>query len=166
MCYSIGKEFLLQGLTWNIKMILFKFPETLKKETRVRDILVKNPDPKYTLTDHLWNYLQNYAKKHKEKGNGFGFGLVDLDSVTRTLSARYHKDGSEILIPQSNGKNPRRLTPEECRALMGYPDNFKIRGLGVSDTQLYRQFGNSVVVPVVLAIAKKMIVYIDKNITV
>ena len=98
--------------------------------------------------------MQNYAKKHKEKGNGFGFGLVGLDSVTRTLSARYHKDGSEILIPQSNGKNPRRLTPEECSALMGYPDNFKIRGIGVSDTQLYRQFGNSVVVPVVLAIAK------------
>ena len=110
--------------------------------------------------------MQNFAKKHKEKGNRFGFGLVDLDSVTRTLSARYHKDGSEILIPQSNGKNPRRLTPEECSALMGYPDNFKIRGIGVSDTQLYRQFGNSVVVPVVLAIAKKMIVYIDKNISV
>jgi len=146
--------------------IIFEFPETPKKETRVRDILVKNSDPKYTLTDHLWNYLQNYAKKHKEKGNGFGFGLVDLDSVTRTLSARYHKDGSEILIPQSNGKNPRRLTPEECRALMGYPDNFKIRDIGVSDTQLYRQFGNSVVVPVVLAIAKKMIVSIDKNSTV
>lgn len=146
--------------------IIFKFPETPKKETRVRDILIKNPNPKYTLTDHLWKYRQNYAKKHKEKGNGFGFGLVNLDNIARTLSARYHKDGSEILIPQDNGKNPRRLTPEECKALMGYPDNFKIRGIGVSDTQLYRQFGNSVVVPVVSSVAKKMIEYIDKNITV
>lgn len=144
--------------------IVFKFPEPPKQELKIRDILEKKPDPRYTLTDHLWNYLQNYAKKHKEKGNGFGFGLVDLDSITRTLSARYHKDGSEILIPQGKGNNPRRLTPEECRALMGYPGNFKIRDTGVSDTQLYRQFGNSVVVPMVSVVAKKMIVFIDKNI--
>lgn len=144
--------------------IVFNFPKAPEKENRVRDILEKRPDPKYTLTDNLWTYLQNYAKKHQEKGNGFGFGLVDLDKVTRTLSARYHKDGSEILIPQGKGKNPRRLTPEECRALMGYPDNFKIRETGVSDTQLYRQFGNSVAVPVVSAVADAMIKFINKNI--
>lgn len=144
--------------------INFKFPEPPQTENRIKDILTKNPDPKYTLTNHLWAYLQNYAKKHREKGNGFGFGLVDLNGVTRTLSARYHKDGSEILIPQGKGKNPRRLSPEECRALMGYPDNFKIKDIGVSDTQLYRQFGNSVAVPVVSAVAKKMIAFIDQNI--
>lgn len=144
--------------------IVFKFPEPPKKEQKVADILESNPDPKYTLTDNLWRYLQNYAKKHQEKGNGFGFGLIDKEKVTRTLSARYHKDGSEILIPQGKGKNPRRLSPEECRALMGYPENFIIRGTGVSETQLYRQFGNSVAVPVVSAIAKQMMSFIDDNI--
>lgn len=144
--------------------IVFKFPETPKKEQRIADILEKNVDPKYTLTNHLWTYLQNYARKHREAGNGFGFGLVDKNGVSRTLSARYHKDGSEILIPQGKGKNPRRLSPEECRALMGYPENFIIRGTGVSDTQLYRQFGNSVAVPVVTAIAKAMISFMDENI--
>jgi DNA (cytosine-5)-methyltransferase 1 len=113
-------------------------------------ILVPNPESKYTLTDHLWNYLQNYAAKHQAAGNGFGFGLVTEKDTTRTLSARYHKDGSEILIAQ-RGKNPRRLTPRECARLMGYPDNYK---LVVSDTQAYRQFGNSVVVPVVERIAE------------
>jgi DNA (cytosine-5)-methyltransferase 1 len=144
--------------------IVFKFPEPPKKEQRIGDILDKNTDPKYTLTDHLWTYLQNYARKHREAGNGFGFGLVDKNKVSRTLSARYHKDGSEILIPQGKGKNPRRLTPEECRALMGYPENFIIRGTGVSDTQLYRQFGNSVAVPVVAAIAKQMVSFMEANI--
>jgi DNA (cytosine-5)-methyltransferase 1 len=105
---------------------------------------------KYTLTDHLWEYLQNYAKKHKEKGNGFGFGLVNFDGYARTLSARYYKDGSEILIPQQ-GKNPRRLTPRECARLQGFPDSFKIP---VSDTQAYKQFGNSVAVPVIEYLAK------------
>jgi DNA (cytosine-5)-methyltransferase 1 len=112
--------------------------------------------PKYTLTDHLWEYLQQYAAKHKAKGNGFGFGLVGPHDVSRTLSARYHKDGSEILIQQP-GKNPRRLTPRECARLMGFDApctaNFKIP---VSDTQAYRQFGNSVVVPVIRAIAQHM----------
>lgn len=145
--------------------IVFNFPEPPKKEQRIADILEKNPDPKYTLSDHLWTYLQNYARKHQEAGNGFGFGLVDKNKTSRTLSARYHKDGSEILIPQGKGKNPRRLSPEECRALMGYPDNYIIRGTGVSDTQLYRQFGNSVVVPVVAAIAKQMISFMEKNMT-
>lgn len=105
---------------------------------------------KYTLSDHLWNYLQAYAAKHAAKGNGFGCSVFGPDGVARTLSARYHKDGSEILI-QQNRKNPRRLTPRECARLMGFPDSFKIP---VSDTQAYRQFGNSVVVPVVREIAK------------
>jgi len=105
---------------------------------------------KYTLSDKLWLYLQNYAKKHREKGNGFGFGLVYKDSVARTLSARYHKDGSEILVYQGEGVNPRRLTPRECARLMGFPDKFQIP---VSDTRAYRQFGNSVAVPVFSVVA-------------
>ena len=109
--------------------------------------------PKYTLTPKLWQYLQDYAEKHKKAGNGFGFGLVGPDNIARTLSARYHKDGSEILVSQGNGKRPRRLTPRECARLMGYPESFQIP---VSDTQAYRQFGNSVVVPVVSAIARHM----------
>lgn len=108
------------------------------------------PD-KYTLTDNLWNYLQRYAEKHKEKGNGFGFGLVNHDSIARTLSARYYKDGSEILIDQGPGKNPRRLTPRECARLMGFDDSFIIP---VSDTRAYKQFGNSVVAPVFSSIAQ------------
>lgn len=106
--------------------------------------------PKYTLTDHLWDYLQRYAEKHRAAGNGFGFGLVGPDDVARTLSARYYKDGSEILIRQKRGQNPRRLTPRECARLMGFPDTFQIP---VSDTQAYKQFGNSVAVPVVSAVA-------------
>lgn len=109
---------------------------------------------KYQLSDHLWEYLQDYAAKHKAQGNGFGFGLVDdLDGITRTLSARYHKDGSEILIPQE-GRNPRRLTPRECARLQGYPDDFKIV---CSDTQAYRQFGNSVAVPVIRDLAQELL---------
>lgn len=106
----------------------------------------------YTLTPRLWEYLQGYAKKHRSAGNGFGFGLVGPDSVSRTLSARYYKDGSEILVDQSP-QRPRRLTPRECARLMGYPDSFVIP---VSDSQAYRQFGNSVVVPVFRAAALAM----------
>lgn len=105
---------------------------------------------KYTLSDKLWAYLQGYAKKHKAAGNGFGFGLVGPGDVARTLSARYYKDGSEILVRQP-GRNPRRLTPRECARLMGFPDSFQIP---VADTPAYHQFGNSVVVPVVSAIAR------------
>ncbi len=132
----------------------FEFPVFPDDGPKLETILEKNPDPKYTLNDHLWNYLQNYAAKHKAAGNGFGFGLVSGKDVARTLSARYHKDGSEILIDQGKGKNPRRLTPRECARLMGYPDSYKIT---VSDTQAYRQFGNSVIVPVVERIAESVI---------
>lgn len=108
---------------------------------------------KYTLTDKLWQYLQDYADKHKAAGNGFGFGLVTPDDIARTLSARYYKDGSEILVSRGKGKNPRRLTPRECARLMGYPDSFRIP---VSDTQAYKQFGNSVAVPVFCEVARIM----------
>jgi len=133
---------------------VFEFPDFPAEGPKLASILEKEVPDKYTLTDHLWNYLQNYAKKHQAAGNGFGFGLVTGNDTTRTLSARYHKDGSEILISQGAGKNPRRLTPRECARLMGYPSDFKIP---VSDTQAYRQFGNSVVVPVVERIAKKVV---------
>lgn len=111
-------------------------------------------DARYTLTPNLWAYLQNYAAKHKAAGNGFGFGLVDEESVTRTLSARYYKDGSEVLVSQGPRKRPRRLTPRECARLMGLPDSFKIP---VSDTQAYKQFGNSVVMPVMREVARIMV---------
>jgi DNA (cytosine-5)-methyltransferase 1 len=147
-------------------------PNSKKVVNKVREILQENlPAPaqdaekyfdkkpnsvstKYVLSDKLWTYLQAYAEKHRKAGNGFGFGLANLDGVTRTLSARYHKDGSEILIPRSGKSNPRRLTPRECARLMGYPDTFEIP---VSDTQAYKQFGNSVAVPVVAAVAKELV---------
>lgn len=121
----------------------------LEKQPVVRDILEEKVSEKYTLSDNLWTYLQNYAAKHREAGNGFGYGIAPLDGITRTISARYYKDGSEILIEQA-GKNPRRLTPRECARLQGFPDSFKIP---VSDTQAYRQFGNSVVVPLMADVA-------------
>ncbi|MFZ5353970.1 MAG: DNA (cytosine-5-)-methyltransferase [Bacillota bacterium] len=124
-------------------------PYTTGKDAKVHS--------KYVLTDKLWAYLQAYAEKHRAKGNGFGFGLVTKDDVARTLSARYYKDGSEILVYRGKGKNPRRLTPRECARLMGYPDDFKIP---VSDTQAYRQFGNSVIVPVMKEVAKIILPHI------
>ena len=114
---------------------------------------------KYTLTPKLWAYLQAYAEKHRKAGNGFGFGLVNGDSVARTLSARYYKDGSEILVSQGKKKRPRRLTPRECARLMGFPDSFNIP---VSDTQAYKQFGNSVVAPAIKEVARIMMPHIDK----
>jgi DNA (cytosine-5)-methyltransferase 1 len=112
-------------------------------------------DPKYTLTPKLWAYLQGYKEKHTAAGNGFGFGLCGPNDVTRTLSARYHKDGSEILIDQPN-QRPRRLTPQECARLMGFERDDRPWHIPVSDTQAYRQFGNAVVVPVVEFLARAM----------
>ncbi|EHK9946098.1 DNA cytosine methyltransferase [Escherichia coli] len=145
------------------------------------ELLDHDVDDKYILTPRLWEYLYNYAKKHAAKGNGFGFGLVDPknpDSIARTLSARYHKDGSEILIdrgwdkavgeidfsnPANQEHRPRRLTPHECARLMGFekPGGRPFR-IPVSDTQAYRQFGNSVVVPVFEAVARLLEPYIQK----
>ena len=124
----------------------------------MKDILEKDVDEKYTLSDKLWSYLQNYSAKHKAAGNGFGYGIAPLDGVSRTMSARYYKDGSEILIAQE-GKNPRRLTPRECARLQGFPDTFQIP---VSDTQAYKQFGNSVVVPLMKNIAGLVVHKMDE----
>ena len=117
------------------------------------DILDVDVPDKYTLTDNLWAYLQAYAAKHKAAGNGFGYGMANPAGHSRTLSARYYKDGSEILIPQDE-KNPRRLTPRECARLQGFPEDFEIP---VSDTQAYRQFGNSVAVPLMAEVAKALV---------
>lgn len=117
-------------------------------------------NPKYVLTNKLWAYLQAYAARHRAAGNGFGFGLVDGSGVARTLSARYYKDGSEILVSRGDGNNPRRLTPRECARLMGFPDSFRIP---VSDTQAYKQFGNSVAVPVVAEVARAMQPYLREE---
>lgn len=117
-------------------------------------------NPKYILKEGTWAFLQHHAAKHSAKGNGFGYGLVTPDMTSRTLSARYYKDGSEILVSRGDGKRPRRLTPRECARLMGFPDDFKIL---VSDTQAYKQFGNSVAVPVIRAVASLMIPYIEHD---
>jgi len=121
---------------------------------------------KYTLTSHLWKYLRDYADRHRAKGNGFGYSVVGLDDVARTLSARYHKDGSEILVRRGRG-NPRRLTPRECARLMGFDPLLDATNqdaprfeIPVSDTQAYRQFGNSVAVPVVCAVARVMVQFL------
>ncbi|MFH0133503.1 DNA (cytosine-5-)-methyltransferase [Variovorax sp. VaC1] len=140
-----------------------------KKRPTFGDLLDKEVDSKYILTPKLWAYLYQYAEKHRQKGNGFGFGLTGANDIARTLSARYHKDGSEILVDrgftstedfhgEANLKNrPRRLTPQECARLMGFDKPGKNSFvIPVSDTQAYRQFGNSVAVPVFEAVAKLM----------
>ena len=138
----------------------FSFPERDKVTSTLEEILEKKVSEKYTHSDHLWKYLRDYAAKHKAAGNGFGYGIAPLDGITRTLSARYHKDGSEILIEQL-GKNPRKLTPRECAALQGYdPKTFIIP---VSDTQAYRQFGNSVVVPLIQDISGQITSLLKTN---
>lgn len=137
----------------------FRFPVMPPPVHRLSDILEESPDNKYTISDKLWSYLKMYADKHRAKGNGFGYGLADLNGITRTLSARYYKDGAEILIPQE-GKNPRKLTPRECARLQGYPDNFIIP---VSDNQAYRQFGNSVVVPLMKSVAEQIVSELNRR---
>lgn len=146
------------------KPMNFRFPKILETRPNLNEILEKKPDKKYTLTDGVWNALQRHAKRSKERGNGFGYGIIDHskepEKITRTLSARYYKDGAEILIKQKRKKNPRRLTPRECARLMGFPDTFEIV---VSDTQAYRQFGNALVVPLVTEIAKEVIKCLKEN---
>lgn len=132
---------------------VFEFPKPPNAELTIKDILQKRVETKYTLSDKLWSYLQEYKRKHQAKGNGFGYGLTDLNGVSRTLSARYYKDGAEILIPQK-GKNPRRLTPRECARIQGFPDNFIIP---VSNNQAYKQFGNSVAIPLIQAVGKNIV---------
>lgn len=136
----------------------FEFPVMSETKYAIKDILEPEVDEKYTLSNRLWEYLQGYAIKHKAKGNGFGFGLTDLNGISRTMSARYYKDGAEILIPQ-NGKNPRRLTPRECARLQGFPDTFQIP---VSDNQAYKQFGNSVVSPLIQAVGRNIVKELQK----
>ncbi|MBI6117809.1 DNA (cytosine-5-)-methyltransferase [Salegentibacter sp. F63223] len=131
----------------------FNFPDPERIDLAIQDILEPKVDDKYTLSDKLWSYLQAYKKKHQAKGNGFGFGLTNLNGISRTLSARYYKDGAEILIPQK-GKNPRRLTPRECARIQGFPDNFIIP---VSNNQAYKQFGNSVATPLIQAVGKNIV---------
>ena len=132
----------------------FEFPNPPKSPTKVGSILEMGVDEKYTISDKLWAGHKRRLKEHREKGNGFGYSLFNSDSpYTSTISARYYKDGSEILIEQT-GKNPRKITPREAARLQGFPDSFVIP---VSDAQAYRQFGNSVAVPVVTAIANQMI---------
>lgn len=133
--------------------INFSFPEPINKEIKLGDILEKKVDSIYTISDKLWAGHKRRKQEHKLKGNGFGYSLFNEESkYTSTISARYYKDGSEILIDQKN-KNPRKLTPREAARLQGYDDNFKIV---VSNTQAYKQFGNSVAVPVIEAIAKEI----------
>ncbi len=137
----------------------FRFPEPPAETPPVlQEILEKESDvpDKYVLSEMLWNYLQEYARKHQERGNGFGFGLADRKGITRTLSARYYKDGSEILIPRHANQRPRRLMPLEAGRLMGFPEHL-VRNQVVSDTQAYKQFGNAVVPKVVEAIARQIV---------
>ena len=132
----------------------FKFPTPTYEKTRLGDILEQDVDEKYTISDALWEGHQRRKKEHKKKGNGFGYSLFNEESeYTNTISARYYKDGSEILIDQGPDKNPRKLTPRECARLQGFPEQFIIT---VSDTQAYKQFGNSVAVPVIRAVAKRI----------
>jgi DNA (cytosine-5)-methyltransferase 1 len=131
----------------------FTYPTATHKQTRVGDILDKNPAPKYTISDRLWDGHQRRKINNANNGKGFGFGIVNKDSIyTNTISARYYKDGSEILIEQTNN-NPRKLTPREAGRLQGFPDRFI---LNKSDVQAYKQFGNSVSVPTIFAIAKEI----------
>lgn len=155
--FSLDDVILPEGPNPNLSSILHPGDgsETVEEPYTCGDLAAVAP--KYTLTPNLWKYLQKYAAKHKAAGNGFGFGLCGPESVARTLSARYYKDGSEILIAQE-GRDPRRLTPRECARLMGFdrPGSNKPWKIVVSDTQAYRQFGNAVAAPVAISIAEAM----------
>lgn len=131
----------------------FEFPDFPSRGPKLGSILERDVDDRYVISTNLWNYLRAYARKHREANNGFGYGLVEGDDVARTLSARYYKDGAEILVSRGRGRNPRKLTPRECARLMGFPESFQIP---VSDRQAYKQFGNSVVVPVVTRLADQV----------
>jgi len=134
----------------------FKFPSfKTRKAKKLKEILEKKIDKKYTLTPGVWNALKRHSEKHRKKGNGFGYGIADPNGITRTLSARYYKDGAEILISQGKGKRPRRLSPRECARLMGYGNSYKLDQ--VADTHAYKQLGNSVVIPLVECVARKMV---------
>lgn len=138
----------------------FTFPIAPKTPTRLGDILENNVNNKYTLTNHFWEWMKARKIKNKSLGKGFGYSLFDENSIyTNTISARYYKDGNEILIKQKN-KAPRKLTPREAARLQGFPDNFIIP---VSDTQAYKEFGNSVCVPVIYAIANNIITFLNNN---
>ena len=137
----------------------FEFPKLADKRPKLKDVLEKKVDGKYTLTDGTWKALQRHKENARQKGNGFGYSMADKNGIANTLSARYYKDGAEILIPRGSN-NPRRLTPRECARIMGFSEKYKIV---VSDTQAYRQFGNSVVVPVVTEIARTMIKVLKEN---
>lgn len=140
--------------------VKFEFPEPTGKETRLGDILEPNVDPKYTISDKIWASHQRRKEEHRAKGNGFGYSLFNEDSpYTSTISARYYKDGSEILIAQE-GKNPRKLTPREAARLQGFPEDFK---LVVSDVQCYKQFGNSVPTKMIEAVAKNVIKALEES---
>jgi len=130
----------------------FEFPVFSEKKLKLKNILSKSVSKNYTLTNGVWEALQRHATRSRNKGHGFGYGIADLNGTSRTLSARYYKDGAEILIKQKNS-NPRRLTPGECMLLMGFPRNFE---MPVSDHQAYRQLGNAVVPPIVEKIAALM----------
>lgn len=137
----------------------FDFPEAIAQTKNLGNVLENKPDPKYTISDRLWQGHQRRRTAHAEKGNGFGYGLFTHESdYVNTISARYYKDGSEILVAQK-GKNPRKLTPTEAARIQGFPDEIvdKARAVGMSDVQLYKQFGNSVAVNVVRHVARNMI---------
>lgn len=135
------------------KDVEFVFPKQEGVIPPVKSILEPDPDPKFTLTDHQWNYHQDRKKKNKAAGKGFGYKMLNLDGISNTLSARYHKDGSDAFVPQES-MNPRRLTPREAARLMGFPDDFPIV---VSNTQAYKQFGNAVVPQVVTSVGKQIL---------
>lgn len=145
-------------------------PPVREKPITLGSILEESVEEKYTLTPKLWEYLRAYRAKHEAKGNGFGYSLFGPDDVARTISARYHKDGSEILIrrPEDPDGPPRRLTPTEAQRLMGFDEASVGRELGslpleVSDTQAYRQFGNAVVPAVVRHVAEAALAHLDAH---